>query len=103
MQHILSLVPSRFISVLSAPRRSFAHREQGFFSFRHSNRREVRGAVRRLGLPVVRNPCPANGTTKREETKELLLQLEKQLKTPPHSPLAPAEDLPDRQSRERDS
>lgn len=40
--------------------------------------REVRSAVRRLGLPVVRNPCPANGTTKREETKELLLQLEKQ-------------------------
>lgn len=40
--------------------------------------REVRGAVRRLDLPVVKNPCPANGTTKREETKELLLQLEKQ-------------------------
>lgn len=40
--------------------------------------REVRGAVRRLGLPVVKNPCPANGITKREETKELLLQLEKQ-------------------------
>ena len=40
--------------------------------------REVRGAVRRLNLPVVKNPCPANGTTKREETKELLLQLEKQ-------------------------
>ena len=40
--------------------------------------REVRGAVRRLGLPVVENPCPANGVTKREETKELLLQLEKQ-------------------------
>ena len=40
--------------------------------------REVRGAVRRLGLPVVRNPCPANGTTTREETKELPLQLEKQ-------------------------
>lgn len=39
--------------------------------------REVRGAVRRLALPVVKNPCPANGTTKREETKELLLQLEK--------------------------
>ena len=39
--------------------------------------REVRGAVRRLGLPVVRNPCPANGTTKREETKELLLQLDR--------------------------
>lgn len=40
--------------------------------------REVKGAVRRLGLPVVKNPCPANGTTKREETKGLLLQLEKQ-------------------------
>lgn len=39
--------------------------------------REVRGAVRRLALPVVKNPCPANGTTKREEMKELLLQLEK--------------------------
>ncbi len=40
--------------------------------------REVKGAVRRLELPVVKNPCPANGSTKREETKELLLQLEKQ-------------------------
>ncbi|MDE7261300.1 MAG: tRNA 2-thiocytidine(32) synthetase TtcA [Oscillospiraceae bacterium] len=40
--------------------------------------REVRGAVKRLNLPVVENPCPANGTTKREETKELLRDLEKQ-------------------------
>ena len=39
--------------------------------------REVRGAVRRLGLPVVENPCPANGKTRREEMKALLLQLEK--------------------------
>ena len=39
--------------------------------------REVRGAVRRLGLPVVSNPCPANGSTKREETKQLLMELEK--------------------------
>ena len=39
--------------------------------------REVRRAVRRLGLPVVKNPCPANGSTKREEMKELLLQLDK--------------------------
>ena len=43
--------------------------------------REVRGAVRRLGLPVVENPCPANGQTRREEMKALLLQLEK---TYPH-------------------
>ena len=35
------------------------------------------GAVRRLGLPVVKNPCPANGSTKREEMKELLLRLDK--------------------------
>jgi len=40
--------------------------------------REVKGVVKRLGLPVVENPCPANGSTKREETKELLRQLEKQ-------------------------
>ena len=40
--------------------------------------REVKGAVKRLELPVVKNPCPANGTTKREETKELLRDLEKQ-------------------------
>jgi len=40
--------------------------------------RDVRGAVRRLGLPVVENPCPANGNTKREEMKELLRRLEKQ-------------------------
>ena len=39
--------------------------------------REVRGAVRRLDLPVVDNPCPANGSTKREETKQLLMELEK--------------------------
>ena len=39
--------------------------------------RDVRGAVRRLGLPVVKNPCPANGSTKREETKQLLMELEK--------------------------
>ncbi len=40
--------------------------------------RDVRSAVRQLELPVVSNPCPANGSTKREETKELLRQLEKQ-------------------------
>ena len=40
--------------------------------------REVRGAVKRLGLPVVKNPCPANGSTKREEMKELLRTLDQQ-------------------------
>ena len=40
--------------------------------------RDVRGAVRRLGLPVVENPCPADGSTQREEMKQLLRDLEKQ-------------------------
>ena len=40
--------------------------------------KEVRGAVKRLGLPVVENPCPANGSTRREEMKELLFHLERQ-------------------------
>lgn len=40
--------------------------------------KEVRGVVRRLGLPVVENPCPANGSTRREEMKELLFRLERQ-------------------------
>jgi len=38
--------------------------------------REVRGAVRRLQLPVVENACPANGATRREEMKGLLRELE---------------------------
>ena len=33
-------------------------------------------AAERLRLPVVQNPCPANGSTRRQEVKELLLQLE---------------------------
>ena len=37
---------------------------------------EVRRAAERLRLPVVQNPCPANGSTRRQEVKELLIQLE---------------------------
>lgn len=37
---------------------------------------EVRWAAAKLRLPVVQNPCPANGSTRRQEVKELLLQLE---------------------------
>lgn len=36
----------------------------------------VRGAARRNGLPVVFNPCPADGNTKREEVKQLVARLE---------------------------
>ena len=37
--------------------------------------REVTGAIRQQKLPVVENPCPANGSTKREEMKVLIRQL----------------------------
>ena len=37
---------------------------------------EVRRAAERLRLPVVQNPCPANGSTRRQEVKELLVQME---------------------------
>lgn len=37
---------------------------------------EVRRAAVKLRLPVVQNPCPANGSTRRQEVKELLMQLE---------------------------
>ena len=35
----------------------------------------VRGVVARQNLPVVHNPCPANGNTKRQEIKELLAEM----------------------------
>jgi len=33
------------------------------------------GAARRYALPVVENPCPADGNTKRQEVKDLLKEL----------------------------
>lgn len=36
----------------------------------------IRHTAQRLDLPVVENPCPANGSTRREEMKVLLRQLE---------------------------
>jgi len=38
--------------------------------------KEIRSLSRRLAYPLVKNPCPANGNTVRQEAKELLLQLE---------------------------
>lgn len=35
----------------------------------------LRGAAERLHLPVVHNPCPANGKTKRQEVKDLIATL----------------------------
>ena len=34
--------------------------------------RMIKGIVKRLGLPVVKNTCPANGNTKRQEMKEFI-------------------------------
>ena len=36
----------------------------------------VEKAAHRLALPVVHNPCPADGYTKRQEVKELIASLE---------------------------
>jgi tRNA(Ile)-lysidine synthase TilS/MesJ len=36
----------------------------------------VRDATKRLNLPVVHNPCPADGNTKRQEVKDLIAELE---------------------------
>ena len=38
---------------------------------------EIRRAVKLLGLPVVENTCPADGTSRRQEVKELIRDLEK--------------------------
>lgn len=36
----------------------------------------IRHTAQRLKLPVVENPCPANGNTKRQEIKELIYELQ---------------------------
>ena len=36
----------------------------------------IRHTAQRLQLPVVENPCPANGNTKRQEIKELIYELQ---------------------------
>lgn len=39
------------------------------------NEREIKGAVNRLNIPVMKSPCPVDGATKREDTKRLLHEL----------------------------
>lgn len=36
----------------------------------------IQSTAKRLDLPVIQNPCPANGLTKRQEIKDLITQLE---------------------------
>ena len=40
--------------------------------------RDIRGVVRNFDIPVVHNPCPANGATQREYMKNLIKQIEKE-------------------------
>lgn len=40
--------------------------------------REIAGAAKKAGLPVVKNPCPADGVTQREWTKNFLRELERE-------------------------
>ncbi len=39
---------------------------------------DIRGAVRRLEIPVLHNPCPSNGYTKRQDMKELIAKIDKE-------------------------
>ena len=43
---------------------------------RYCREEEIRRVARRLELPVVENPCPANGRSRRQEVKELIAGLE---------------------------
>ena len=38
---------------------------------------DIKSAVKRLGLPVVKSKCPVDGITKRQETKEWIKMMEK--------------------------
>jgi tRNA 2-thiocytidine biosynthesis protein TtcA len=44
----------------------------------YATEKEIVGTVVKDGLPVVKNPCPANGFTAREKTKNLLRTLDKE-------------------------
>ena len=44
----------------------------------YMNEREIKGAVKRLNIPVMKSPCPVDGATKREDTKQLLKELSRE-------------------------
>jgi len=54
----------------------------------------VRDAAVRLELPVVRNTCPADGATKRQEVKELVAELARRYPGVKHSVFAAMQRLP---------
>nr|WP_302598534.1 ATP-binding protein [uncultured Cellulosilyticum sp.] len=40
---------------------------------------DIRGFVKREALPVVKSPCPVDGKTKREDTKQLIYAIQKEI------------------------
>ncbi|MBP3888099.1 MAG: tRNA 2-thiocytidine biosynthesis protein TtcA [Cellulosilyticum sp.] len=41
--------------------------------------RDIRGFVKKQEIPVVKSPCPVDGATKREDTKQLLYSLQRDI------------------------
>jgi len=54
----------------------------------------LRGAAERNGLPVVHNPCPADGTSRRQEVKDLVASLSKQYPNLKHYVFGAMQRLP---------
>ncbi len=44
----------------------------------YADEKLIRSVTRRLDLPVVKSPCPADGNTKRQEIKEFVLKMNKE-------------------------
>lgn len=40
------------------------------------NEREIKSSVKRINIPIIKNPCPADGYTQRQDMKELLKNLD---------------------------
>ena len=49
---------------------------RSYYKYHMWKKRQVVNAAKRLELPIVENPCPANGETRRQEIKELIASLE---------------------------
>ena len=41
--------------------------------------KDIKYFAKKEGLPVVKSPCPADGVTRRETTKQLIYKLEKEI------------------------
>jgi len=41
--------------------------------------KDIRSLVKKNNIPIIKNPCPANGYTQRQNMKELIYKLEKEI------------------------